>query len=221
LEEDRDARPEGRRVAAPLDRRAAEQDAPGSRRMKARKQSDQRGLAGAVRPEDEMALARAELGGYIAEDLARRVMGGCPRHGGRNRIQPDHVGDRAPSRRWARTSSMISMSGLPVAWAMRLRSSYSGTLRSSPEGSAIVLTRTRPRGVSTSRIDRLRSIRPSRLTRTPIVEDSAKSRSTTAGARRGSQRAVTSTPGRPFFICTGVRKTSAAPLSKRASVRWP
>src|SRR6267142_5961065 len=100
--------------------------------MKARQKPDQRGLPGSVRAEDEVALALAELGGCIAEDLAWSFMGDRPRHGGRDPFQPDHVGDRAPSRRWARTSSMISMSGRPVAWAMRLRSSYSGTLRSSP-----------------------------------------------------------------------------------------
>ena len=56
--------------------------------------------------------------------------------------------------------------------------------------------------------------------RTPSVVLSANSAATTASRRSGPASAVTETPGRPFFMMTGVRKASRAPAASNRSTRW-
>ena len=78
-------------------------------------------------------------------------------------------------------------------------------------------TRICPHTVLTSIVSRLRIERSMQRRRTPSVPVSAKINSSTLPTSRGRTRAPSVTPGRSFFIWTGVMNTSRHPSSIRRS----
>ena len=55
----------------------------------------------------------------------------------------------------------------------------------------------------------------------PSVPVSANTRSSQRATTSGRHRTLSTTPGRSFFICTGVTKTSSAPADCNRSRTWP
>src|SRR5262249_42188937 len=104
----------------------------------------------------------------------------------------------------ARAAAQTSFTGRAAARARARQSSNSGATLVTRPSLFPTFTAMGPNSVSTSTNSRSSTVRCHSCQRTPSVVVSAKSTSSMAARLSGSAIAVSSTPGRPFFICTGV-----------------